>query len=330
MSDDLAVVIVSTNEARWLTPCLSTLFEHVGSIDVNVVVADNESTDGTRELVERDFPDARVVTCENRGFSHANNRGVMTTDARYVLFLNPDTEILEGSLDELVAAMDARPEVGLAGVRQVTADGSLFPTVRRFPNALRLLGDALGAERLPLRPHWIGERETDLSRYGSELSCDWTSGSFMLARREALESAGYLDERFFIYSEETDLCLRMKRAGWEVRHLPTMTILHHAEKAGINPKMTAQDVYTRMQYARKNFSPLHRFVYLGVIALRYLLRLLPVGADGRVRAAASRRALRMLLRLDEPPFGAPPPQAVALRAPEAQPARLRRISSSPR
>lgn len=328
MSHDLAVVIVSTNEARWLTPCLSTLFEHAGSIDLDVVVADNKSTDGTRNLVEGDFPGARVVTCENRGFSHANNRGVMTTDARYVLFLNPDTEILEGSLEELVRAMDALPEVGLAGVKQVTADGSLFPTVRRFPNALRVLGDALGAERLPLRPNWIGEREMDLSRYDRELSCDWTSGSFMLARREALESAGYLDERFFIYSEETDLCLRMKRAGWEVRHLPAMTILHHAEKAGINPKMAAQDVFTRMQYARKNFSPAHRIVYLGVIGLRYFLRLVPVGANGRARAAASLCALRVLLGVDEPPFGAPPRQAVALRAPTAGGARLRRVSSS--
>ena len=107
-----------------------------------------------------------------------------------------------------------------------------------------------------------------------------------------------------------------------------MTILHHAEKAGISPKMTAQDVFTRIQYARKNFSPVHRAVYLGVVGLRYLLRLPPVGADGRARAAASLRGLRMLLRLDEPPFGAPPQQAVALRAPAAPTVHLRRVSSS--
>jgi GT2 family glycosyltransferase len=213
-------------------------------------------------------------------------------------------------------------------VKQVTPDGALFPTVRRFPNALRMLGDALGGERLPVRPHWIGERETDLSRYSRELSCDWTSGSFLLVRREALESAGYLDERFFIYSEETDLCLRIKRAGWDVRHLPTMKILHHAEKAGINASMTAQDVFTRLQYSRKNFSPAHRTAYRAAVGLRYFIRLVPLGVDGRARAAASRRALRMLFGRDEPPFGVPPRQAVALHPPASGGIPLRRVSSS--
>ena len=96
MDADLAVVIVSTNEARWLPPCLTSVFAHAGDISLDVVVADNDSVDGTRELVESDFPDARVVTCRNHGFGHANNRGLETTSARYVLFLNPDTEILDG------------------------------------------------------------------------------------------------------------------------------------------------------------------------------------------------------------------------------------------
>ena len=151
--------------------------------------------------------------------------------------------------------MDASPGLGLAGVKQITPDGRLFPTIRRFPNALRALFEAMGSERYPLRASWLGERELDLSRYEREFDCDWTSGSFMLARREALESAGYFDERFFIYSEETDLCLRIKAAGWDIRHLPIMTVLHHADKAGVNPKMAAQDAYARKQYSRKHFSP---------------------------------------------------------------------------
>ena len=328
MTHDLAIIIVSTNEARWLTPCLSTIFAQAGNIALDVVIADNESTDGTAELVERDFQKARVVSCQNRGFSHANNRGLLTTDARYVLFLNPDTEILEGTFEDLVRAMDERPEVGLAGVCQLTADGVLFPTVRRFPNALRLLGDALGAERLPRRPRWLGERELDLALYDQELSCDWTSGSFLFARREALESAGYLDERFFIYSEETDLCLRIKRSGWYVRHLPTMTILHHAEKAGISPKMTAQDAFTRIQYMKKHFSPVHRAVYRAILGLRYAARAVPLGPRGGERSAAARAALRVLCRLDEPPFGPPPQLALAPREVPPPLPELRSVTSA--
>jgi GT2 family glycosyltransferase len=322
---DLAVIIVSTNEARWLRPCLRTVFDRAGDISLDVVVADNESTDGTRELVEGELRPARVVTCENRGFSHANNRALQTCDARYVLFLNPDTEILDGTLADLVRALDERPSVGLAGVKQVTADGELFPTIRRFPNALRALGEAFGGERLPLRAGWLGERELDLARYDREVACDWTSGSFLFARREAIESGGFLDERFFIYSEETDFCLRIKQAGWEIRHLPTMTILHHAEKAGVNPKMAAQDAFTRLQYARKNFSPAHKAAYLAALNARYLTRLgIAAARRDAARRSASLRALRVVFGIDDPPFGEPPGQAVASRGPERH-ARLRSV-----
>jgi N-acetylglucosaminyl-diphospho-decaprenol L-rhamnosyltransferase len=309
---DLAIIIVSTNEGSWLEPCLTSVFEHAGDLALDVVVVDNESTDDTKDVVGA-FPGARIVPSQNRGFSHANNRGLMTSDARYVLFLNPDTEILEGTFADVVRALDERPSIGLVGVRQVTADGELFPTIRRSPNALRALGEALGSERLRFARPWLGERELDLAQYDREVQCDWTSGSFMLARREAIESAGYLDERFFIYAEETDLCLRITRTGWEVWHLPRMTILHHADKAGASAKMEAQGAFARRQYARKNFSPLHRYCYLTAVLVRHGLRALLLRDSAR--RAAARRALATLVGVSEPPFGAPPSSAVALRHP---------------
>ena len=310
---DLAVIIVSTNEAHWLRPCLSTVFAKAAGATLDVIVADNQSTDGTRELVESGFPDARVVTCENRGFAHANNRGFMATDSRYVLFLNPDTEILEGTFGELVRALDERPTVGLVGVKQVTADGELSPTIRRFPNAGRALGEALWSERWPVHPAWAGERELDLGVYEREVTCDWTSGSFMLARREALLGAGILDERFFIYGEEPDLCLRIKQAGWEIRHLPTMTILHHAGKAGVKPKMEAQNTYARMQHARKHFGRAHRVAYGAALAARHLMRVAFAPRSSGKRAANA-RALQALVGIGSPRFGRPPDTSVATGA----------------
>ena len=99
---DLAIITVSTNEAQWIRPCLRTVFTHIGDVSVDVVVVDNESTDRTADLVAAEFPDARVVWSRNHGFSHGNNRALMTCNARYVLFLNPDTEILEGTFADLV------------------------------------------------------------------------------------------------------------------------------------------------------------------------------------------------------------------------------------
>jgi GT2 family glycosyltransferase len=322
---DLAVIVVSTNEARWLEPCLRTVFERAGGASLDVVVVDNQSTDGTSMLVASKFPAARVVDSVNKGFAHANNRGAMTCEARYVLFLNPDTEIVSGSFGELVTALDERPQVGLAGVRQLTAEGTLWPTIRYFPSVARAAGEAFGSERWPLRPRWAGERELRLERYDQEVSCDWTSGSFMLARREALLSAGLMDERFFIYSEEPDLCLRLKRAGWETRHLPTMTIVHHAGKGGVRPKMIAQDAYTRRQYAYKHLSPAARRAYLGAVFARHAIRAFVPGPreDAAERKTAARQAMKTLLGKAPPPFGEPPQVAVAappdLRTPSGTP-----------
>jgi N-acetylglucosaminyl-diphospho-decaprenol L-rhamnosyltransferase len=308
---DVAIIIVSTNEAKWLEPCLRTVFEHAGGAALDVVVVDNESTDGTRELVESRFPQARVVESQNKGFAHANNRGAMTCSSRYVLFLNPDTEIVEGSFGGLAAALDERTDVGMAGIKQLTADGTLWPTIRYFPSVARALGEAFASERWPMRGRWAGERELDLAIYDNEVECDWTSGSFMFCRREALLSAGLLDERFFIYSEEPDLCLRMKRAGWATRHLPTMTIVHHAGKGGLRPKMIAQDVFTRGQYARKHFGGPQRAAYLAAIGTRHVLRATaPGGGSAPQRRAAARLALRTLVGRGTPPFGAPPQTAI--------------------
>jgi GT2 family glycosyltransferase len=311
---DLAIVVVSTNEAHWLQRCLSTVFDRAGGAELDVIVVDNSSTDGTRELVESSFPQARVVSSPNRGFGYGNNRGVEQARARYVLLLNPDTEVIEGTFGQLVELLDARPQVGLAGVRQVTADGTLWPTIRRFPSVGRALGEALLSERWPVHPAWAGERVLDWDAYEREGECDWTSGSFMLARREALLSGGLLDERFFIYSEEPDLCLRIKRAGWQVRHFPQMTIVHHAGKGGVRPRMIAQDAYARRQYAHKHFSRAYRGPYVSAVAARHLLRLAGAGAGGEeagVRREAARRALLTLAGRAEPPFGAPPPTALA-------------------
>ena len=145
---DLTVAIVSFNDAQWLEPCLASLREHRGDIALEVIVVDNGS-DGAGDMVRQRHPDVRVVCTDNHGFGHGNNRAVLAARGRYILFLNPDTELLDGSLDSIVAAMDERPEMGLAGVRQVTADGVLWPTIRCFPGFARAFGDALASERWP-------------------------------------------------------------------------------------------------------------------------------------------------------------------------------------
>jgi len=309
---DLSIVVVSTNEAHWLEACLRTVYAHAGGADLDVVVVDNESSDGTAAVVEAGFPRARVVRCANRGFAHANNRALLTCESRYLLCLNPDTEIVAGSFGELVEMLDARPQLGLVGVKQLTGEGDLYPTVRRFPNAGRAFAEAFIPEGLAGRRSGVGERRLDLAAYEGEIECDWTTGAYMLIRREALLGAGLMDERLFLYGDEPDLCIRIKRAGWRIVHSPRMTIVHHAGKAGIKPKLVAQDVVARRVYAEKYFSSPHRYAYLGAVAARHATRaLLPRRmGGGPERRAASKRALSTLLGRREPPFGPPPATSV--------------------
>jgi N-acetylglucosaminyl-diphospho-decaprenol L-rhamnosyltransferase len=300
---DVCAIVVSHNGRHWLDKALSSLYDHAGWVDLDVVLVDN-GEDGSADYVAERFPKARTVRCENRGFGHANNRGLELAGARYVLFINPDTEIREGSLAELVAALDSQPEVALAGVRQLRADGSLAPSIRRFPSALHMLAEALGVERVPGVRRVLGERELDQREYERQRPCDWTSGSFMLVRRTALEDVGAFDERFFLYSEETDLCWRLKRGGWQVVHLPQMTICHFEDDRRGSAALEAQAAYSRMQFARKHF-PDAAADYRWAMGLRYALRVGLYSLRGRRRSpqrVGASAALSTVIH-DDAPFG---------------------------
>ena len=224
--------------------------------------------------------------------------------------------MLEGSLAELAAGLT--PETGIAGVRQLDDSGALIPTMRLFPSASRALGDSLGLERFPRRPDWLGERELRLERYDREFEGDWTIGSFLLVRREAFDAVGGFDERFFLYSEEVDLCLRVQRAGWKVVHSPAVTILHHGNSdRPADPRLQTQLAWARLQYADKNLPAVSRPVFRGALLLRYGLRSLHgEHAAARGRAGGDR---------------APPrPQAAAVREPQAGAAAGRAPCAGPR
>jgi N-acetylglucosaminyl-diphospho-decaprenol L-rhamnosyltransferase len=289
---DVCAIIVSHNGKAWLEAALSSLFASAGDVDLDVVVVDN-GDDGSAAYVEERFPRARTIVSPNHGFGAANNRALETADARYVLFLNPDTEFLRGSLEDLVASLDHRPHVGLAGVRQVGGGGKLAPSMRRFPSTLNMLAEALAIEKVPLLRRFLGERVLAPAAYDREWRCDWTSGSFMLARGTALRGGGF-DERFFLFSEETDLCWRLRQEGWQIVHLPLVTIRHFESERSATPRMEAQAAYARLQFARKHFARVAP--YRWAMVLRYALR---------ARREAARAALKTVLE-EAPPLAAPP------------------------
>jgi N-acetylglucosaminyl-diphospho-decaprenol L-rhamnosyltransferase len=323
---DVCAIIVSHNGKRWLDAALGSLMASSGGLDLDVVVVDNGS-DGSAVYVEERFPSVRTICCPNRGFGAANNVALATADARYVLFLNPDTEFLSGDLADLTAVLDRRPGVALAGVRQLGGGGELAPSIRRFPSTVNMLAEALAVEKVPLARRFFGERVIDQRAYECETPCDWTSGSFMLVRREALRGCRGFDERFFLFSEETDLCWRLRQAGWGIIHLPLVTIRHFESERSASPRMEAQSAYARLQFARKHFSRVSP--YRWAMALRYALRAgAPALGRDRRRREGGRAALATIFE-ERPPIALPgAEEAPSLAGPPSTGAQATMVSAA--
>jgi N-acetylglucosaminyl-diphospho-decaprenol L-rhamnosyltransferase len=240
------VVVVAYNSRDHLRRCVEPLAAIAG---VRVVVVDNASPDGGVETVA-DLPVTVVVNDRNGGFSYGCNRGWRVGDAPYVLFVNPDAHIAEPSLRALAAVLDGNPGVAIAGPRIALADGTTARSQRRFPRLAATCGRALFLNRV--FPRWASELVDEDAAYERPGRPDWISGACMLVRRSVLEQLGGLDEGFFLYCEDKDLCRRARDAGYEVAYEPS-AVAGHAEGASA-PRRGLRSVLaqSRVRYARKH------------------------------------------------------------------------------
>lgn len=232
----VAVVIVSYNCREALGQCLR------GLPLAKVVVADNASGDGTREMVRREFASVTLIANEsNRGFSAGCNQGIRQTTEPFVLLLNPDTLITREAIEQLLHAMDAT-HVGACGPRILNVDGSVQLTCRRFPTLWRMLLAEFGMRAF----YYVAAPAGDV---------DQLMGSCLLLRRAALEQIGLLDERFFVYFEEVDLCRRLKSAGWSVRFVPDAVITHVGGQSSQHDRSQSLQFRYRslFEYYRKHY-----------------------------------------------------------------------------
>jgi N-acetylglucosaminyl-diphospho-decaprenol L-rhamnosyltransferase len=222
---ELAVVIVNHNAGAYLIRCLRSVLERSGDVELEIVVVDNASTDGSAEEAAAAFPQARLIRCENRGFAAGVNVGIRVTSAPSVLVLNPDVEIVSGTLAELVRLAEARPRAGAIGPRILNPDGTVYPSGRTVPSLPTAVGHAFLGPVWPRNPFTRRYHLADWDRT-TERRVDWISGAAFLLRRRALEEVGPLDERFFLYAEEVDLFKRLREAGWDIVFTPSLEVVH--------------------------------------------------------------------------------------------------------
>lgn len=234
MQSDISVVVVSWNTRERLTRCLAALALAAPETEVETIVVDNGSTDGSQQMVAKQFPHVRLVqNGDNLGYGRAANIGVKAGSGRYVLILNSDCEPEPGSLTVMAERLERDPGIGGVFCSLVNPDGSLQPSVHgRFPSPWGMLGDLFGWSSLRhavyrrSRLHrWLlgGARRL----HGRERDVEWGGGACLLLRRSAFETVNGFDERFFMYYEDVDLCHRLRDAGHRLRYVPAARVVHH-------------------------------------------------------------------------------------------------------
>jgi hypothetical protein len=284
------VVVVSYNSRAKLRGCVEQL---VGERDVAVIVVDNASRDGSLEAVA-DLALTAIGLPANGGFAHGCNTGIAAGSAPYVLLLNPDAEIRPEAIRGLADVLAANERIGAAAPRIVAEDGALEFSQRRFPRLRSTYAQAFFLHRLFPRAEWVDELERDPQVYERAGSPEWVSGACVLLRRSAVEAIGGLDDGFFMYCEDIDLCRRLRDAGYDIRFVPEAVVTHEGGASAPRASLLHVLAASRLRYARKHRSRAGAMLERLGVALGALTHAV-VSRGGRAARAGHLRALRRAL-----------------------------------
>ena len=242
------------NTRNRLEECLGSIYENPARNSFEVLVVDNNSADGSIDMVREKFPRAKAIAFErNLGFVKANNHAIRDSAGGLVLLLNSDAQLMEGSLDALADFLRSRPEVGIVGCRQVDGEGRLQLTWGKFPSLKNEIIRKAMHQRLSVDGSTV--RDYLSWKYQSTSDVDWVAGSCMMVRREVCKQVGLMDENIFMYFEDIDWCRRARNAGWKILYAPEITVIHHGGATSNLHKIDALVEYRKSQFyfSRKYF-----------------------------------------------------------------------------
>jgi N-acetylglucosaminyl-diphospho-decaprenol L-rhamnosyltransferase len=268
----LSIIIVTFNSMKDIGACLGSVAAQTSSVDVETVIVDNASSDGTAAAVRARWPAVRVLDAgRNLGFAAGNNLGIRQTSGELVLLLNPDTIVRPGALDTLIAALDARPDAAVAGPGLVNGHGRaelsfgrMIGPFAELRQKVLVTGHALDVPLVTGYVEWLTSRERDV---------DWVSGACLLVRRADAEAVGLLDERYFMYAEDVDFCAAIRARGRRVIFAPAARVVHlRGQSAASRPRATEM-AYRRSQLA---FYAKHHPGWVPILRAYLKLRGMPI------------------------------------------------------
>jgi N-acetylglucosaminyl-diphospho-decaprenol L-rhamnosyltransferase len=250
---DLSIIIVNWNTCQMLADCLNCVEATVKGFAYEVIVVDNGSTDGSQAMLGEQFPHVRLIqNQENVGFARANNQAMAVSEGRYALLLNSDALLLDNAAQALIDLAEAQPQAGIVGAQLLNPDGSFQASHTPFPNLWQEFLILSGVGRM-LHGRWYPSRGPEEEK-GSQM-VDYVEGACMLARREAYADAGGLDESYFMYAEEVDLCYAMRNKGWQVWYQPAARVIHLGGGSSRNRRTRREaDLYrSRVRFLRQHY-----------------------------------------------------------------------------
>jgi N-acetylglucosaminyl-diphospho-decaprenol L-rhamnosyltransferase len=287
---DLSIVILNWNVRELLDRCLASLRSDHYALEI--IVVDNASHDDSVTMVRAKYPQVTlIVNTGNRGFTGGNNQGIEASHGRYVLVLNPDTEVLADALDRLVRYLDDHPEVGVLGPQLLNPDRSIQSSRRRFPTLATAFFESTWLQGLAprgiLTHYYMDDVPLDHAH-----EVDWLNGAGTVFRREVIDQVGGYDaQNFFMYSEELDLCRRVKEAGWKIVYLPEARVIHYVGQSS-DQAVAARHIYfqtSKVHYFRKWHGSLPANLLRVFLLGTYLWQ---IGLEGVKGLLGSKRDLR--------------------------------------
>jgi len=276
----ISVIIVSWNARDYLRDCLVSVRDTGGSLVHEIIVVDNDSRDGSPEMVAAEFPEVTLIRAgENLGFARGNNLGLKRASGSSLALINSDVVVHPECLQHLAGFLESHPEVGLVGAKVIGGDGHLQRTCRLLPGVWNIACQALGLDRLLARWPLFSGREMRHWDQNETTEVQVLSGCFWLARKEAVAKVGSLDERFFFYAEDVDWCKRFRDAGWKIFFLPRAVATHFGGGSSANAPLAycIQMLRANLDYWKKHHGLAGQCVYRALSVLHFGLRVVPLG-----------------------------------------------------
>lgn len=269
---DISIIIVSFNTIAETRQCLTSIKENSKNINYEIFVVDNDSKDGSADMVANEFPSVQLFRQDiNKGFAGGNNPALKKAVGRYVLLLNSDALLTKNALSRSLSYMDKNLKIGVLGGKLKNPDGTTQPSARMLPSPINKILHVTGLASRYSGSRWFGRADFSWWDYSKPLSVGWVVGAFFLIRKETLKEIGLLDERYFLYFEEIDFCLRVRRAGWDVVCYPEAEIIHWGGKSSSSVSQELSEKGNQLIPIRLNsefryYRKWHGFLYVVISA----------------------------------------------------------------